>query len=112
MAKSKVRINTENQFYKGIQLNCIPRRDYYAMRAKRFIMNDTNQNVWIPNKHLAEDGTILEGEDIDYVFRKARRQCELAGVNMQMFLRVHDMYSRNRSPIQRYYNGEAFNSQA
>lgn len=50
------------------------------MEAKRFIINHTNQNVWIPNKHLKEDGTIKELEDIDYVFRKSIRQLELAGI--------------------------------
>ena len=50
------------------------------MKAKRFVINHTNQNVWIPNKHLKEDGTIKETENIDYVFRKSIRQLELAGI--------------------------------
>ena len=50
------------------------------MKAKRFVINHTNQNVWIPNKHLKEDGTIKEKENIDYVFRKSIRQLELAGI--------------------------------
>ena len=50
------------------------------MKAKRFIINHTNQNVWIPNKHLKEDGTIKEIENIDYVFRKSIRQLELVGI--------------------------------
>lgn len=36
--------------------------------------------MWIPNKHLKEDGTIKETENIDYVFRKSVRQLELAGI--------------------------------
>ncbi|WP_238323689.1 hypothetical protein [Virgibacillus salexigens] len=48
-------------------------------KAKRFTINHTNQNVWIPNKHLLNDGTIKYGENIDYVFRKAQRQLEIAG---------------------------------
>ena len=47
--------------------------------AKRYTLGGTNQNVWIPNKHLEQDGTIKEGENIDYVFRKSQRQLELAG---------------------------------
>ena len=54
------------------------------MKAKRFIINHTNQNVWIPNKHLKEDGTIKEMEDIDYVFRKSVRQLELAGITQEI----------------------------
>ena len=50
------------------------------MKAKRFTLNNTNQNVWIPNKHLTPDGIIKEGEDLDYVFRKAKNQLRLAGI--------------------------------
>ncbi len=67
------------QYYKGIKLQLIDRK-YGDRKAKRFTINGTNQNVWIPNKHLSEDGVIKTGENIDYVFRKAKRQLELAGV--------------------------------
>ena len=50
-------MNYKTQYYKGIPLNLISRK-YKNMKAKRFIINHTNQNVWIPNKHLKEDGTI------------------------------------------------------
>ncbi len=68
----------EPQYYKGIKLRLI-KRNYTGYSAKRYILNDTNQNVWIPCKHLSEDGRLKEGEDIDYVFRRAKRQLELAG---------------------------------
>ena len=74
-------MNFNTQYYKSIPLNLINRK-YDNLKAKRFIVNHTNQNVWIPNKHLQEDGTIIPGEDIDYVFRKAQRQLELSGVYM------------------------------
>ena len=66
------------QYYKGIKLQLI-KRNYKGYSAKRFTLNGTNQNVWIPNKHLDSDGRIKEGENIDYIFRKAKRQLELAG---------------------------------
>lgn len=66
------------QTYKGIHLKLI-QRNYEGYAAKRFTLGGTNQNVWIPNKHLEDDGTIKTGENIDYVFRKAQRQLELAG---------------------------------
>jgi hypothetical protein len=66
------------QFYKGIKLELI-KRNYKGYAAKRFTLNGTNQNVWIPNKHLEINGRIKEGENLDYVFRKAQRQLELAG---------------------------------
>lgn len=72
-------LNFDTQYYKGIPLNLIDRK-YGDMRAKRYIINGTNQNVWIPNKHLTDGGTIKPGEDLDYVFRKAQRQLELAGI--------------------------------
>lgn len=67
------------QYYKGIPLKLI-KRNYSGMKAKRFTLNNTNQNVWIPNKHLTPDGIIKEGEDLDYVFRKAQNQLRLAGI--------------------------------
>ena len=72
-------MNHELQFYKSIPLRLI-RRSYAGFSAKRFVINDTNQNVWIPNKHLDEDGTIKKAENIDYVFRKSQRQLEIAGI--------------------------------
>lgn len=72
-------MNYETQYYKGIPIKLID-RNYDRRNAKRFIINHTNQNVWIPNKHLKEDGTIRDGENIDYVFRKSQNQLELAGI--------------------------------
>jgi len=67
-------------YYKGIRLALIPRKDYKHRQAKRFTLNSTNQNVWIPNKHLDDNGRLKEGENIDYVLRRAQRQLELAGI--------------------------------
>lgn len=68
------------QFYKGIRLELI-KRDYTGYKAKRYTLGGTNQNVWIPNKHLDEKGRIKENQDLDYIFKKAERQLELAGYN-------------------------------
>lgn len=76
---AKRKFNLDEQFYKGIRLQLINRGYSKEQKAKRYTLGGTNQNVWIPNKHLHEDGTIVEGVDIDYVFRKAQRQLELAG---------------------------------
>lgn len=78
-------MNYEIQNYYGINLRLIPRKGYPYLKAKRFVLlprlkeSLSNQNVWIPNKNLDEDGTIKKDENIDYVFMKSRRQCELAG---------------------------------
>lgn len=71
------------QYYKGIRLELI-NRNYANYKARRFTLNGTNQNVWIPCKHLTKKNKIKQGEDIDYVFRKARRQMEIAGYSLNM----------------------------
>lgn len=72
-------MNHETQYYKGIPIKLIDRK-YGDRKALRYIINNTNQNVWIPLKHLDKDGTLSTNENIDYVFRKAQRQLELAGI--------------------------------
>lgn len=94
MKRVKICINTKDQFYKGIKINCIARSDYYSKKAKRFTLNGTNQNVWIPNKHLEGDGTIKEGENIDYVFIRSYRQCKIAGINLTACLQGISNYGR------------------
>lgn len=68
------------QNYRGIPVKLIVRKDYPFRQAKRYTLNDTNQNVWIPNKHLHPDGTIRDGEDLDYVFRAHGHQLNIAGI--------------------------------
>jgi hypothetical protein len=71
-------MNYREQYYRGVLLKLI-NRNYTGYKSKRFTLNNTNQNVWIPNKHLSENGSIKENENIDYVFRKASWHLELAG---------------------------------
>lgn len=75
----KNRVTEITQHYKGIPLRLID-RNYDCLRAKRYAINNTNQNVWIPNKHLTEDGLIKEDEKLDYIFRKAQNQLRIAGI--------------------------------
>lgn len=76
-------MNLETQYYKGLPLKLINRKDYKQRKAKRFTINNTNQNVWIPNDYLLEDGTIKKGADLMFVFRKAKRKLELAGYKIK-----------------------------
>lgn len=80
---TKRNFNMDVQYYKGIPLRLICRETYRSNKAKRFTINETNQNVWIPNKHLEEDGTIKQGENLNYIFIKAAKMKKLkyAGVN-------------------------------
>lgn len=75
--------NLQTQNYKGIPLMLIARKDYDSKAAKRFTLNGTNQNVWIPNRHLETDGTIKLGENIDYVFFSAQSQLQHAGLELR-----------------------------
>jgi hypothetical protein len=78
--KGKIKMNTQVQEYKGIPIRLIERKDYSRKKAKRYTINGTNQNVWIPNKHLMDDGTIRPGENLDYVFRMRVNQLTYAGI--------------------------------
>mgnify|MGYP006939859202 CR=1 FL=1 len=79
MIERRKRMNFAIQYYKGIPIQLV-NRTYKGRKAKRYVINHTNQNVWIPNIHLHEDGTIKENENIDYIFRKAQRQLTIAGI--------------------------------
>lgn len=76
----KIIYNTTLQFYKSIPFRLIIRKDYDTKNAMRFTLNETNQNVWIPKKHLAPNGTLLPNENVDYVFRRHGHQLNIAGV--------------------------------
>jgi len=55
------------------------------VRASRFSINETNQNLWIPNKHLNQDGSIKEGQNLDYVIIGARSQIKCSGLFSKSF---------------------------
>lgn len=82
----KIKYNYAEQEYKGIRIKLI-QRNYRDVKAKRYVLippagargAQTNQNVWIPNKHTEEDGTLKPNQDLDYVFRKAQNQLNYAG---------------------------------
>ena len=82
-------LNLETQYYKGVPLQQIARKDYHALKARRFTLNGTNQNVWIPNAYLLEDGTFKAGINIDFVFRGSRTRFERAGI-----LNLYKQFSR------------------
>ena len=51
------KLNFNLQVYRTIPIRLIDR--YYGNKnAMRYTINETNQNVWIPKKHLYTDGTI------------------------------------------------------
>lgn len=77
---TKVKLNFEPQNYKGIPLKLIQRGYAKDSKAKRFTLNGTNQNVWIPNKHLEADGTLRSSENIDYVFKRSYNQLKISGM--------------------------------
>jgi hypothetical protein len=72
-------LNTNTQYYKGVPLRLIIRKDYHVLKARRYLLNETNQNVWVPCQYLEEDGTIKARAD--FVFIKSKRKFELAGIS-------------------------------
>ena len=75
-------LNLQIQYYKGIPIRLI-KRNYNGKNAKRFILNETNQNIWIPNYYLQPNGTLKEGINIDFIFKKAyiQRKFEYAHID-------------------------------
>lgn len=79
------KLNFTIQEYKGISIKLIDRSYPGVSKAKRYVIMPAkmnardNQNVWIPNRHLEDNGTLKPGENIDYVFRKAQNQLIYAG---------------------------------
>lgn len=80
--KDYEKYNTNIQMYKNIPLRLIVYTEshFAKLNAKRFTINGTNQNIWIPNCYLEPDGTIKKNVNIDFVFHKSKRQLELAGI--------------------------------
>lgn len=76
-------MNTRIQYYKGVPIRLIKRK-YVSKNAKRFVLNDTNQNVWIPNCYLKSDGTLKENINIDFVFHKAYRENKFRYANIHI----------------------------
>lgn len=61
--------NCKPQMYKGITLKLIG-RNYSGYKAKRYTLNNTNQNIWIPNQYLEADGTLKKNANLDWLFKK------------------------------------------
>lgn len=72
-----IKFNLETQFYKGIPLKLIVRKDYNYHQAKRYTLNGTNQNVWIPNCFLYPDGTIKPRVNLDWLFSQKQTVTKL-----------------------------------
>lgn len=92
----------KQQYYKGVPLRCII-RDYGERKAKRFTINGTNQNVWIPNVYLEKDGTLKRNINIDFVFHQAKNQLEIARIYYDKHSdRWLEMHWRNGKMKHRY----------
>ncbi len=83
--KNFKKYNTQTQYYKNVPLKLIVYTDshFERLKAKRFNVNNTTQNVWIPNQFLEPDGSIKENVNIDFVFYRSKRQLELAGIQFK-----------------------------
>lgn len=77
--------NTGIQMYKNIPLRLIVYTEshFASLKAKRFTINGTKQNLWIPNVYLEPDGTIKANVNIDFIMYRSARQLELAGIKFE-----------------------------
>ncbi|AAS91585.1 hypothetical protein [Staphylococcus phage 812] len=71
--------NFDIQYYKGIPLQQID-RGYGQARARRFTINNTNQNIWIPMTYLKPNGTLKNNIDIDWILVKEKCSLKKAGL--------------------------------
>ena len=82
MSKSQIKYNNQLQYYKGVQVKLIiyTQKHFDCLKAKRFMLGDPkyNQNIWIPNCYLQQDGTIRSDVNIDFVFKTAYMQKKFA----------------------------------
>lgn len=77
--------NLEVQYYRGLPLKLIYRKDYNTKNAKRFSINNTKQNIWIPNRFLEEDGTIKADSKLGFIFNNPTtlHKIKLAGYQIR-----------------------------
>lgn len=79
-------MNYNEQIYRygdtDIPLKLIKRR-YGICKAKRYLINDTNQNVWIPNYSLDDEGNIIK--NINFIFNNMnnRNKVRIAGIKLK-----------------------------
>lgn len=82
MKLDKKNFNETPFMYKNIPLKLITKRGYpNDAKALRYTLNDTNQNVWIPTKHVNQYGELKPDQNIDYLFKKSYRQLLLSGID-------------------------------
>jgi hypothetical protein len=78
-------MNIETQTIFGVRLRLIE-RNYRGYQAKRYTLFNTNQNVWIPNTCLSEDGTIINTKKAKFFV------CQ----NIKQILIAHEDYITNQ----------------
>lgn len=78
--------NFNIQYYKGIPLQQID-RGYGNAKARRFTVNNTSQNIWIPNVYLKLNGTLKDNIDIDWILVKERKAILKAGIEVLVTFR-------------------------
>lgn len=81
-----MRYNNNIQYFKNIPLRLIVYTDnhFKRLKAKRFMIEGTNQNIWIPNSCLFEDGTIKSEKSIEWIFKKQKTLHKLELCNLKI----------------------------
>lgn len=81
-----VEYNREVQWFRNVPLKLIvyTEKHFSVLKAKRFMIHGSTQNLWIPNKFLTENGTIRDPEKIAWIFsnKTTQHKLELAGIKL------------------------------
>lgn len=80
-AFNNIEFNYNDQYYYGYKLNLIRRPDYYEKKAKRYTINGSNQNIWIPNQFLHQDGTIKSYANLSFIFNSEEFRNKVSKIN-------------------------------
>jgi hypothetical protein len=84
--------NNKTQYYKGVPIKLIvyTEKHFARLNAKRFILGNpqAHQNIWIPNCYLEPNGTLKNGVNIDFIFKKAycQKKFYYANININPML--------------------------
>lgn len=57
------------QFYKGIPLKAENKKQNRRRNAKKFIINESKEYIWISNAYLDKDWSLRPDINIDWMFR-------------------------------------------
>lgn len=74
--------NLGTQFYKGIPLRAENKKQSRTKNAKKFIINESKEYIWISNIYLNKDWSLKTDINIDWIFRIKNNRHKLIKANV------------------------------